>query len=370
MTVKPAAIVGSLLILFSTPIVNAAPFVTLDARSMAMGGIGVASGIRYAAFNNPALLAYELEYVDWSLIIPSAGRSISDPDKFDTALNNFQNLSHTQPAANATLNALDNLVNKEKVEKSFFAIEASIPNKVSGAIFLNSYTVTSLKSVVGNPDLSDPASPVYNSILEKQGISIIEHGVSFAHVNNPEYRGFKSFSIGFSPKIVLAQAVRSNEDISSAVTTVSFRNSQTVSAFNVDVGALQELGRYRAGLVVKNVIPMEFKNGPGYGSVKFSPQARAGFAYQQRTHSWEIDLDLTPNGSVGFEGKTRYLAMGMEYLPADWFQFRAGYRQNLLAKKDAIVSLGLGFGSNLHLDLAAFGGRQELGAAAQLGYDF
>ena len=40
----------------AAPTVSALPFASFDARSTAMGGVGVATGNRFASFNNPALL--------------------------------------------------------------------------------------------------------------------------------------------------------------------------------------------------------------------------------------------------------------------------------------------------------------------------
>ena len=355
--------------------VNAAPFIIHDARSLSMGSIGVVSGARYAQFNNPALLPFDIPFIAWHLSL-SGGRVTTDPDDFEKALGDFQSaaslLGSSPTPANANLanTELGKLVDKKFDEIEVKSFSISIPSKVlGGAIFFNKYVIKTARANVGNVDLSVPSSPSFNSTLEKRGLSIIEQGVSFAQVINEEGRGFDAWAYGFSPKLVFAKTSTASDTIQSADTNINFSGASTNSSFNVDIGLLKEFGRYKFGAVIKNLIPMEleFPNGE---KIKIKPQLRAGFGYAKRKSSWEINLDLTPNDGVVFTNESAYLSMGTEFKLTRSFRLRAGYRQNLQEDNDATLSVGLGMGSSYRLDIAAFKGNEEAGAIGQLGIDF
>jgi len=353
----------------------AVPFLAYDSRTLGMGGIGVASGSYYAQYNNPALLSYEEDFVDWHLLA-AGGLSTTDPDDFEDELGGFQSsaaiLASSPTPANATvavsdLQALDDLKFDEIEVRS---IAAAIPSKVIGvSVFLNKYIFKSVRAISGVPDISDPAAPVFNSTLEKRGLSVVEQGVAISHVFNQDLIGHSSWSIGFTPKLVFAETVKTSEDIASANTDISFSDSETSSAFSVDAGAFKEFGRYKLAFVVKNLIPMEFDYSDG-SSIKLKPQVRVGFAHVKRRRTLEVDLDMTQNDGVGFTNETIYLSMGVEFRPVSWFQFRTGLRQNFKADKDSAISLGLGFGSRFHLDLAVLVSEEEQNGIAQFGIEF
>ena len=250
------------------------------------------------------------------------------------------------------------------------SIAAAIPSKVIGvSVFLNKYIFKSIRAISGVPDISDPAAPVFNSTLEKRGLSVVEQGVAISHVFNRDLIGHSSWSIGITPKLAFAETVKTSEDIASANTDISFSDSETSSAFSVDAGAFKEFGRYKLAFVVKNLIPMEFDYSDG-SSIKLKPQVRVGFAHVKRRRTLEVDLDMTQNDGVGFTNETIYLSMGVEFRPVSWFQFRTGLRQNFKADKDSAISLGLGFGSRFHLDLAVLVSEEEQNGIAQFGIEF
>ena len=62
-----------------------------DARSIAMGGTGVASGsYQSAAFYNPALLTKSKANDNFSLILPSIAGEVADPSDLIDNLDEFQ----------------------------------------------------------------------------------------------------------------------------------------------------------------------------------------------------------------------------------------------------------------------------------------
>lgn len=69
------------LLVSAAPSVNAATN-WMEARGDAMGGTGVASAhYGTAALSNPALLTTSGPTDDFSLVLPSVGAQVSDPDK-------------------------------------------------------------------------------------------------------------------------------------------------------------------------------------------------------------------------------------------------------------------------------------------------
>ncbi|NOX42594.1 MAG: conjugal transfer protein TraF [Gammaproteobacteria bacterium] len=355
--------------------VSATPFLTYDARSLGMGSIGVASGKRYGQFNNPALLPFDIEFVSWYLLL-SDGRSETDPDGFVKELRDFQfaasSLASSPTVANANVaqSELQELVNKKFDQIELKSLAVSIPSKVlGGAVFINKYVVKTMRATVGAIDVSVLATPAFNSTLEKVGLSVIEQGVSFARVINEEGRGFNSWALGFSPKFMFAKTSSVSGEIQNTDTNISFKDGKSSSAFNIDIGVIKELGRYRFGAVIKNLIPMEFDL-PGGDEIKVKPQLRVGLANEKRKNSWEINLDLTPNDGVIFTNETAYLSMGTEFKLTSFFRIRAGYRQNLLEDNDATISVGLGIGADYQLEAAVFKGDEEQGAIGQFGINF
>ena len=357
---------------------NASSFFSMDARSAAMGGVGVASGVKAAPLTNPALLAYGVEFVDWYLTVPAYSAVRSDPDKIGTLLTDFQKSAQaleSSPDASrvqSTAAQLNKLANAKQVENTGVSVFASIPSNIIGAgAYLNFYQFASVRAVANKPDLTTNP-PAYNTVIEKRGVSVAEHGISLAQVFTTDFRAFDTFALGINPKIVLFQATGASEEVRTADTTVSFGGSRNGSAFNLDVGLFKELGRfYSGGLLVRNLMPIKVKYPDAVGGYdKLNTQVRAGIAYERRSRSIEIDLDLIPNSGIGFERRSRMLSVGGEFVLTQYLQLRAGLRQNLLGDNQSLVTFGVGFGTDYILDLAVAGGSDELDVTAQFTFAF
>jgi hypothetical protein len=352
---------------------NASSFFSIDARSAAMGGVGVASGVKAAPLTNPALLAYGVEFVDWYLNIPAYSAVRSDPDKFSNLLGDFQKSAQALASGLGTAQAqgiaaqLDKLANAKQIENTGVSLFASIPSNILGAgAYLNFYQFTSVRAVVGKPDFA-ARPPVYNTVIEKRGVSVAEHGISLAQVFTTDFRGFDTFALGINPKIILFQAAGKSENVRTADSTVGFGGSQNGSAFNLDVGLFKELGRfYSGGLLVRNLIPVTMKYPDAVGGYdKLNTQVRGGIAYERRSRTVEVDLDLVPNSGIGFERRSRMLSVGGEFVLTQYLQLRAGLRQNLLGGNQSLLTFGVGMGTDYILDLAVAGGSDEFDLTAQ-----
>jgi hypothetical protein len=356
----------------------ALPFGTFDARSAGMGGVGVVTGSRYAAFYNPALLTTADEIHEWFLLAPTVGRGIGDPDELEDGLEALQQaadaLDASPSAANrdlvqSRLNAIDGDLYRSS---SNGAVMLAIPSRIlSGAAFFNTYEWHNARTEVGGDDLSDPANPQYSSTVAHRGVRLAENGISAAKIWDSNKKWLQDVAIGFSAKFLLIEGYGYAEPVRSAEVDIDRAGRRNDSQFALDVGMLKEFGVWKLGLVAKNLIPGRSKYGNTGEDFRIEPQVRMGLAYQSRRAILELDIDLTENQKVGFDSPTQIAALGWEYRPWRWIALRAGYRQNLTGTEAAYSSGGLGLLiGGVYLDVAAYSGDEGEGVAAQLGVQF
>ncbi|MEQ1837320.1 MAG: hypothetical protein ABL858_03110 [Candidatus Nitrotoga sp.] len=133
---------------------------------------------------------------------------------------------------------------------------------------------------------------------------------------------------------------------------------------------------------MKNVIPYsyDFKRAPTAGAtpiptgvkMELRPQARVGVSHANTWSTVALDVDLTRNDPAGLENKSQYIALGGELDAFGWAQIRAGYRADLVNSARNVASLGLGLAlfKVVHVDIAAAGNKNEVGASFQFGVHF
>ena len=170
-------------------------------------------------------------------------------------------------------------------------------------------TTTPAEIAAANAAVQACGSPSFtsNSLqsgINFRGVALGEIGFSLSH---EFYINKRSVAFGITPKIVQAQlydapiSVNSSNP-SSAITGADYRADYKMLNFDLGVAKYYRHG-WRAGLVIKNVIPyfLDFKNAPTPGAtpvangntLNLRPQARAGIS---RSNSWstlELDVDLT-----------------------------------------------------------------------------
>lgn len=359
-----------------TPVAMALPFASFDARSTAMGGVGVATGARYAAFNNPALLTAAEEIHEWFLLAPALSQRTDDPDKVDDALKAFQQSANVldgsptatnRDAVQAQLSVLtDTLYTAQRTS----ALMVSIPSRIlSGAAFFNVYQASTAQPQIGGDDLLVPS---YTSTLAHRGLRIAENGVAVAKILEVDRGWMRNLAIGFSVKFLLVEGYGYSAPLRSTEVDVDRAGRKIGSQFAFDLGLLKELGVWKLGLVAKNIVPGNYEYGDSGDTFKIEPQLRAGFAYQGRYSVLEMNIDLLENAALGFAGPTQTAALGWEWQTWRWLALRAGYNQNLTGDEAAYASLGVGviISEIVHLDVAGFSGDQSSGLSAQLGVQF
>ena len=356
----------------TTQLASAVPFGMFDARSMAMGGVGVASGTQYAVFNNPALLTSAAEIHEWFVLAPTLSKQIGDPDNVKDNLATFQQDTNSPSINQSKVQAdLDALNGSHYSTSSNAALVVAIPSRIlSGAAFFNVYEASTAQPVIGGDDLA-ASPPTYNSTLAQRGLRVAENGISAAKVIEAESGWMRNMAVGFSAKFLLIDGYGYSEPLRTADIDINHDNSKSGSQFDLDVGALKEFGVWKVGLVAKNIIPGKFKYATSGDTFKLDPQVRAGFAYQSRRSVLELDLDLTENKPIGVDLPSQNAALGWEWQVWEWLALRAGYNQNLTGNKAGYAAAGIGVGiSSLQIDVAAFSGDEGKGASAQLGLQF
>jgi hypothetical protein len=361
---------------FATPAAMAVPFGMFDARSMAMGGVGVATGARYAAFNNPALLTTADEIHEWFLVVPTLGQQIGDPDQVEDELAAFQQAATVLDSSNTPANRSAVQTHLDALDGSLYrrsgnaAGMLAIPSRIlSGAAFFNVYEASTARPVIGGDDLTVPS---YASTLTQRGFRVAENGVAAAMPMEAEKGWMHNLAVGFAAKFLLVEAYGYEDTLQTAKVDINRAGLKTGSQFTVDLGILKEIGVWKLGLVAKNILPGNYEYGSSGDKFRIEPQVRAGFAYKSRYSVVELDIDLTENKPVGFALPSQIAALGWEWRTWRWLALRAGYQQNLTGDEAAYGSLGFGviFNDAVHLDIAGITGSEGEGLSAQLGVTF
>jgi len=151
------------------------------------------------------------------------------------------------------------------------------------------------------------------------------------------------------------------------------------TGFNLDIGVSTRFGKIEqgtVGLVVKNLLSNELASVNGQ-VVEIKPQVRAGVAYQ--AFGWinlAADLDLIENDPVAFEEPTQFFAVGLEADVFGFMQLRGGFRTNIAASDQQVVSGGFGLSpfSLFHVDLGLYTNtsdpKKEIGGVFEFGVDW
>ncbi|ATZ93369.1 conjugal transfer protein TraF [Dickeya fangzhongdai] len=401
--------------LFS-PAVTLAAGTWSDARNDAMGGTGVASShYGSAALTNPALLTKAQASDNVSLILPSVGAVVSDPnkveDKFDRIKSSWDSIKDLLNSSSGITNPLLRRLALQQGISSFQSLRSdlhsingdraygdaaaatvvAVPNEtLPFAVVVKGWGVANAKAVVTDRDLTYldsvaagttiPTSADLNSFTsraEGAGALVTEYGVAMA----------KSFSIagqpvsvGITPKLQRIDTYNYIASINN-YSTSDFRNSEfkkSSSGANLDLGFSTDLtSRWSAGLVAQNLIGRRIDTKEVQGiqrTFNLRPLVTAGTAWNTDKLTLATDIDLTPASGFDSEKKNQYAGVGAEYRVLSWAQLRVGYRANMRDSDKNLVTAGLGLSPfGVHLDLTGMVGTESkhtYGAAAKLSFTF
>ena len=383
----------------------AVPFSAFDPRSFGMGGTGVASGTSAnAVFYNPALLAAATQDDDFSFELLVGARA-ADPDNFIDAVDNIDSNNSIQafsdaiavynPGVPATWapvkTAADQLVldmadlsNKVVQLEGDGGIVVGVPSTSLGiSVYANAWVVGGSYADITPADLavitatgnaaavggiiSDPTGSLTSSINGRFA-EIREAGVALATT-------FGGIAVGVTPKYVRVTTYDYTfvgNEIDNANVDQS-TGEHIDNNFNVDIGVAKNYGNgWKTGLAVKNVISHEYTTVLG-NTVTIDPMARVGVMHENSWSTIALDVDLTENDPGGFDTKTQFASLGIEFDAFNFAQIRLGVRHNMSDSPYNADTLTAGVGLSpfgIHIDLSAAGNQDDVGAALQFGFRF
>jgi len=389
--------------------VVALPFTGVDARSISMGGTGVAAGsIVNASTFNPALLAASREDEDFNLSL-AFGVVARDEDGMIDAideiqatngggLDKFQQFesdaafyatslggpneataaSNLTSSAQSLKDALNGLSNKPIELGVNVGFNVTIPSESLGmSVFANSRVLaagsvniapsdiavidTALADVLAlNPTSADPFAGDLASTLDLTGGAVTEVGVALA-------TKIAGIAIGVTPKNLRIDTITLSDSVNATNTDNALDDTgESFEDVNFDVGIAIDLGALKIGAVGKNMIEQEYQiaGSPG-ASVVIEPQLRAGIAFDAGWATLTMDQDLTENkgiitsAAIGDSLDTQYTSLGIEF-DLSLVQIRAGYRTNNLDSSgdSDVLTAGVGIHALVTLDVAVMHNEQ------------
>ncbi len=387
-------------IISALPTANAAG-TWAEARNDAMGGTGVASSKYGAApLVNPALLAKSDATDDVSIILPSVGVMVSDPDNledgFDNIKNAWDNLENSAGTGNAAnsanelKNALNGVSGRSAQAEAGVSAVIAIPNEtLPFALVAKGWGLAKARGVVTDSDLAyldavengltQPDKAALSNLTSRaQGVAALvsEYGIALAH---PFTLGGVPVSVGITPKFQRVDTWNYNVAINhysrSDFDSSDWKSSK--SGANVDLGFSADLtSKWTVGLAAQNLVPRSVDTLEVNGlrdSFKIRPQTTAGTAWSNNIVTFAADVDLTPASGFASDGKSQYAGVGVELNAWSWAQLRAGYRADMRNADRNVVTAGVGISpfNVVHLDLTGMVGTDRTyGAVAQLTYTF
>ncbi len=394
----------------------ASPQAFMSARSFAMGGTGVAVAHPSAAPSaNPAMMAAEQH--DWAddfgLLLPSVNARAADEeevidqvDDIQDQIEQFEDLKFSNQA-DAQAKARQLVDNLEAFDRDTMRANAglglglAIPsNSLSFGFFANANLTATVRGELDENDLDllndiangvrPPATTDLDTELNSRGrilaSAVAEAGISIAH--SFMLSNGNALQLGVSPKYVQLQTFQYTEEISDFEDDDfdSDEYETDKSGFNLDIGAAYAFGaenQWNAGVVVKNLIPMELDSAQNHPSeekytLELNPMVTAGIAHKSDYHVITAEVDLTKKEAFGYEDDTQWLALGAEFDAWRYAQLRAGVRHNLASnddndgiEEDTQFTAGLGLNIiGVRVDIGALYSSADVGAALELGTSF
>lgn len=336
----------------------ALPFAGVDARSLAMGGTGVAAGsIANASTFNPALLAAAREDEDFNFslalgflarddgiidaidelqVLNGSGNDLIQQFSVDTTAYQAAVAAVVAPgsiaaitgdagviaaAANLQTSATDlttslNNMNNKPIELGVtVGVNLTVPGETLGiSVFANSRVIaagaitnidqdtvliTDIVDVVTNPltiaDLQSIADPFAGGTAANTSLTLT--GGAVTEVGVAFATKILGIAVGVTPKQLQIDTVETVQGINTTNTNDVLDTGESFSDVNFDVGVAMDLGLFKLGAVGKNMIEQEYTLLSG-SKVIIEPQLRAGISFDAGWATLTMDQDLTVNKGV------------------------------------------------------------------------
>lgn len=335
----------------------------MEARNDAMGGTGAASShYGTAAFANPALLTHFGASDDFSLILPSVGAQVSDPDHLQNGVDDVKDAwdryddevsgGNVSPGTAADLRSqLTKFKNTHASAQANVGVVATVPNSVVPfALMVKSWGTATVDGKVQY--LDDVASgKIIPTDADRDALTSRAYGraavvsdVGVAMAREFESNGFK-YSVGVTPKYQRVDLFNYNVTVQN-YDSHDFRSSDyrnTTTGFNADIGLAADLNaNWTLGMVVQNIVPRSIDTKEVNGlkeTFKIRPQATAGASWHNSLVTTALDVDLTPASGFTSDKKRQFASLGAEFNAWQWAQLRAGYRQNMTSSEGSAFTV-------------------------------
>ncbi|QIA64573.1 conjugal transfer protein TraF [Vibrio astriarenae] len=359
---------------------------TVDSRSFAMGGTGVASATYLtSSIHNPALASQYGDSDNFGMIFPTFSARVHDSsdmvdtiDRFDDAFMRWEDdIWGGNPDADPSewQNILRELQGEVLTAEASTGIIIAIPNKYLSTNFFallnaNVIGVPLVDERDFNPDINDP-DDLHSSVYALGGATL-DVGLTFAK----QFDWFdKPLHLGISPKMQQMLSLGYGESVNDFEDDdFDFDDANTEAAFNMDIGAAYELtDKWNLAFSARNLISRELETNEYLGQTStyvIKPEYVVGASYDRGWYTLTTDVDLTSKEYFKeIDYKTQYARFGAELDAWRWAQIRVGYAHSMTDHADDVVTAGLGlkpFGL-FGLDLSgSYGTDNNYGISAQM----
>ena len=394
----------SAITILSLSLLNAGEFHALGAKSIGMGGTGVASASgSLAGYYNPALLT-ETKGVEVSLGLGVGIREkdigeqidkLSDMELNDVVDNianhapiNGSNSSSDKKNILDAQEILKNIGNENGVSlmptahlgvqydnmaiglymSSEIVVSANIDKTHTDLIVTEnggyySYNAENDTYALSTKDAYEASSLQYaldnkTTSVDAKGLVLTEIPVSYAKAFDLP---MGELSVGGSLKLMHGTTYTQTLDIDDEDATDEDKlkeNQKDSDNIGLDLGLLfkpSSIPALKVGLVAKNLNAPSFDLQTG-GEIKADLQVRTGVQYTlAESLDLAVDLDLTSNETLINGYDNQMFGAGINYHPVSWFALRAGAMQNLANSNEGMVyTTGIAFGpEQFQLDISA-----------------
>ncbi|HIP06880.1 MAG TPA: type IX secretion system membrane protein PorP/SprF [Mariprofundaceae bacterium] len=184
-----------------------------------------------------------------------------------------------------------------------------------------------------------------NTALSVRGVAISEVGFTYGYAIN------ERLSVGGVLKLMQADIIAADTKLFSTNSGISFdqNNTETSTAFGLDLGVMYRIPSWQIGLTVKNINTPSFEHsGAGtFANVPYlyelKPQAKFGAAWiPTDTVSVELGYDLTENEGAVASSKSQYWNIGAEWNAWNVLALRLGAFENMSQDIGLVTTAGLG----------------------------
>lgn len=366
-------------------------FAASDARSVGMGGVGVATADYLSApVHNPALAAKYKKIDDVGLMLPSVSATLNDSDEVYDKIDEIQDLINANDIANASAieAKMQELNGKSATAQAQALIAIAIPNEYVSSTFFVSGRLDAIAAL--NYDASDAGKTTgsFNSFAAVTGVAVIDYGMSLAR---KAQLGDGTFYYGITPKMQRVESILYTESVDSFddddFDADKYMKDET--NFNMDLGFAYAQDDFTYGLTIRDLISKSYdtivraeNSGNVQGTYKIQPVATVGVSYGLEYIKVAADIDLnksermTSLSNVNFDtdnDDTQNAGVGAEFDAWRWAQLRVGYQWDLQDNLDPQYTAGIGLSpfDTLHIDVSgSYGGDSQYGAAIDLAFMF